>query len=176
MATREEIATLLRNGVAARRQGQLAEALPLMNQALALCGPDQDLERALILRELGELARNSNDLPAAQRHYEEGVALLRKSNADPLKLAHTLRHLGDVHAEQRHSNEADHYFSQALAIYRQHPTPGRLDLANAIRAHAALKTATGQHEAARPMWAEAGALYEAEGIAAGEKECRRHSL
>ena len=145
-----------------------------MNEAAALCGPDQDYDRAHALRELGELARDSHNLSAAQAHYEQAVLLLRPSEYR-LKFAHTIRHLGDVHAKQQHWAEAERCFVEALDIYRSHPSPVALDLANAIRAHAALKSETGQREEARALWAEAAVLYESEGIAAGVEECSRRA-
>jgi tetratricopeptide (TPR) repeat protein len=145
-----------------------------MNAAAALCGPEHDYDRAHVLRELGELARKSRDLSAAQAHYEAAVILLR-TEPDRLKFAHMVRHLGDVHAELRHWPEAERCFVEALDNYRSHPSPRALDLANAIRAYAALKTETGQHEEARALWAEACELYESEGIAAGVEECRRRA-
>ena len=51
---------------------------------------------------------------------------------------------------------------EALDMHRSHPSPAVLDLANAIRSYAALKTQTAQHEEARVLWAEAGKLYEFE--------------
>lgn len=174
MATRDEIASILRTGVAARRQERLGEAEEYLNQASAMCAPDQRFERALAERELGELARHRRDLKAAQAHYEQAVALLQNS-PDQLKRAHTIRHLGDVHAELRNWPAAEDCFAEALSLYRGHPSPGALDLANAIRAHASLKSATGRHEEARPLWVEAGELYESLGIAAGVEECRRQA-
>ena len=174
MATREEIASVLRSGTAARRAGRLSEALKCMNEAAALCGEDQDYERASVLRELGELARNGGDLTSAQAHYQQAAPLLRNSE-DQLKLAHTIRHLGDVHAEQQHWPEAERCLIEALEIYRSHPSPIALDLANAVRAYAALKTETGHRKEARALWAEACKLYESEGIAAGVEECRRRA-
>jgi tetratricopeptide (TPR) repeat protein len=174
MATRDEIASVLRSGIAARRAGHLDEAMRRMSSAAAMCGPDQDFDRAHVLRELGELARDSRDLHAAQAHYEAAVVLLRTSQ-DRLKFAHTIRHLGDVHAKQQHWPEAQRCYVEALDIYRSHPSPGALDLANAIRSYAALQTETGQREEARALWAEAGELYESEGIAAGVAECRRRA-
>lgn len=174
MAVPPEISSLLRAGVAARRGGQLGQAEEYLNQAVAMCGPDRDFERALVIRELGELARHHRDLNAAQAHYEEAVALLRTS-PDRLKCAHTIRHLGDVHAERHHWPAAERCFVEALTIYRSHPSPGALDLANAIRAYAVLKTTAGQREEARALWVEAGELYDSTGIAAGVEECRRQA-
>ena len=174
MAIRDEIVSALRRGIEARRAGQLSEALRCLNEAAAMCGPDRDDDRALVLRELAELARKSRDLNTAQARYEEAVVLLRTSE-DRLTFAHTIRHLGDVEAEQQHWPEAEKCFLEALGIYRGHPSPDALDLANAIRAYAALKTETGQCEEARALWAEAGELYQTEGIAAGVEECRRRA-
>ena len=172
MATSDEIRKALGNGVTARRAGLLREALEILTEAAAMCSPEQGIDRAHVLRELGELARDRQDLQDAQARYDESVALLRASN-DRLKLAHTIRHLGDVHAERQHWPEAERCFVEALEFYRSHPSPGALDLANAIRSYAALKTETGQREQAQALWAEAGKLYESEGIAAGVRECQR---
>jgi tetratricopeptide (TPR) repeat protein len=174
MATREEIELVLRSGISARRTGRFSEAFDRMTTAAAMRGPDQQITRAHVLREFGELARNTHDLKAAQVHYEEAVVLLRPSG-DPLTLAHALRHLGDVYAERRNWPAAEECFAGALAIYRSHPSPAVLDLANAIRSQALLKTETGQSEGARALWVEARELYESEGIAAGVEECRRRA-
>jgi tetratricopeptide (TPR) repeat protein len=174
MASPEEIESMLRSGTSARRAGHFAEALQRLNEATALCGPDQPIHRAHVLREPGELARNTHDLNAAQAHYKAAIALLRASD-DQLKLAHTIRHLGDVHAQRQQWTEAEECFAEALAVYRNHPATGALDLANAIRSHALLNTRTGQRDAARALWREAGKLYESEGIAAGVEECRRQA-
>jgi tetratricopeptide (TPR) repeat protein len=174
MATAEEIESVLRNGTSARRAGRLSEALQLMNEAAGMCGPGQDISLAYVLRELGELARNRHDLNTAQAHYERAVNLLRISG-DRLKLAHTIRHLGDVHARQQHRAEAERCYAEALDIYRGHPSPAALDLANAIRAYAVFKTETGQLEGSRSLWAEASELYECAGLPAAVEECRRRA-
>jgi tetratricopeptide (TPR) repeat protein len=174
MALPSEFASLVRKGVAARRAGQYSEAFRYLNEAAALCGPGEDDDRANVLRELGELSRNTQDLKAALSHYEQAVALLRNS-ANRLKFAHTLRHLGDVHAEQQHSNEAERCFAEALAIYRANPGASPLDLANAIRSHALLKSETGQAKEALELWLEAAVLYKGLGIAEGVQECRRRA-
>ena len=125
------------------------------------------------LRELGESARRRRDLTAALRHYEEASKLLRGS-PNQLKFAHTVRHLGDVYVEQADNLRAEPCYIEALGIYRSHPSPPKLDLANAIRAYAVLMTGTGRHYESRPLWIEAAGLYESLGIAEGIEECARH--
>jgi len=131
-----------------------------------------DDERAYRLRDLAEQARRNLDLVAAQAYYEEASSLLRGSS-NRLKFAHTVRHLGDVYTEQQDWSRAEPCFIEALDIYRSHPSPPTLDLANAIRAYAVLKSARGKHEEARELWAEAGQLYETAGISEGVEECKR---
>jgi tetratricopeptide (TPR) repeat protein len=123
-------------------------------------------ERDGELRELGESARKAHDLPAAQKYYEEAVALLRNS-ADALKFAHTVRHLGDVYVDLRDWSRAEPCFIEALKIYRSQPSSRVLDFANAIRGYAVLKDKSGKQDQSRELWAEAGRLYEAEGVQAG---------
>lgn len=166
------IQAVLDNAAVARRAGNFGEASLHLNEALALCGPGREEDRGVVLRELGELARNQRDLDSAQTHYQSAVALLRGS-PDQLKYAHTLRHLGDVNAEQHRWPEAEQCYIEVLDIYRKHPSPRPLDLANAIRYFAVLKIATGSRDEARALWAEAGKLYAAENIPVAVEECRR---
>jgi tetratricopeptide (TPR) repeat protein len=174
VATHEEIESVLQSGISARRAGRPSEALHRLKEAAALCGPDRGIDRAHVMRELGELARATHDLSAARAHYEEAAALL-KGSKHRLMFAHTIRHLGDVHVERRQWPEAEQCFVEALDIYRSHPSPGILDLANAVRAFAVLKTETGQRAEACALWTEAQKLYASEGIAAGVEECRRRT-
>jgi len=102
------------------------------------------------------------------------VALLRNST-DKLKFAHTIRHLGDVYVQLRDWSRAEPCFREALDIYRNQPESRRLDFANAIRGYAVLKDMSGKQDESRELWAEAGLLYEAEGIQAGVEECRRRT-
>ncbi len=133
-----------------------------------------DQQRAHELRELGESARRARDLPAAKKYYEQAVALLRNS-PDRLKFAHTVRHLGDVYVELRDWPRANPCFVEALNIYRSQPSARVLDFANALRGFAVLKDKSGKKNESSELWAEAGRLYEAEGIEAGVEECRRRA-
>jgi len=126
-------------------------------------------ELAGALRDLGELERRS-DADAAREHYEEAVAIFREVD-DPLRLAHTVRHLGDVHYEAGRAALAEPCFHEALSIYRGHPRTDPLDLANAIRSLAVLKGDAGETEEARRLWQEARALYIAVEVKPGVAEC-----
>lgn len=74
--------------------------------------PDR-LALARELRERGESERR-RDGAMARLCYEEAVVLLREFD-EPLVLAHTIRHLGDVYLEQGRPDLAEPCYLEALA-------------------------------------------------------------
>ncbi len=70
------------------------------------------------------------------------MAILR-TIGQPLRLAHTIRHLGDVYNDDGNRRAAEPCYREALEIYRAHPDAPRLDLANAIRSLAVLTGESG---------------------------------
>jgi len=110
------------------------------------------LARAQELRRRGELARR-HDGAMARLCYEEAVVLFRELE-EPLVLAHTIRHLGDVYLEQGRPDLAEPCYHEALGLYRRHEADSSLDLANAVRSLAVLRW-----EQARALWEEVRDLY-----------------
>src|SRR2546423_9597969 len=86
------------------------------------------------------------------------VASLRKID-DPLRLAHTVRHLGDAYYYAGRWSLAESCYLEALSIYRRHENRKPLDLANAIRSFAVLKDEVGAAAEAELLWQEAHDLY-----------------
>ena len=121
------------------------------------------LARAQELRRRGESARGK-DGAMARLCYEEAVALFRKAD-QPLVLAHTIRHLGDVYLEQGRPDLAEPCYHEALALYRSHEDDSSLDLANAVRSLAVLRW-----EQTKMLWEEVRALYTSLSIDAGIEE------
>jgi len=121
------------------------------------------LARAQELRIRGESARR-RDGATARQSYEEAVMLYRKLN-EPLVLAHTIRHLGDVYHEEGRPDLAESCYHEALALYRSREDRSPLDFANAIRSLAVLRW-----EQTRALWEEARDLYATVNVAAGVKE------
>lgn len=104
----------------------------------------------MALRELGEVERRVPDVEAARRHYEEAVLILRGLD-EPLRLAHAVRHLGDLHRGAGRGELAEGCYDEALAIYRHDRRTPPLDLANALRGlalYASLGVAAGADESA----------------------------
>lgn len=123
-------------------------------------------ERAVARREEGERLRKGGDSDGALLAYLEAVALLRDCDA-PLKLAHTLRHLGDLHRERGDLSDAADCYAEALGLYRANPAASTLDLANAVRSFAVLQDAAGDAAVAEVLWDEARSLYRRAHVPAG---------
>jgi tetratricopeptide (TPR) repeat protein len=130
------------------------------------------LKQAADLRRRGESERRRPDTDGGVAAYEQAVAILR-TTGDVLKLAHTIRHLGDVHQEQGRPELAAPHYDEALALYRAHPNPPPGDLANVIRSQAVLKEETGANDQAAALWEEARALYAQLKIEEGVVEATR---
>jgi tetratricopeptide (TPR) repeat protein len=121
------------------------------------------LARGQELRRRGESARRT-DGAMARLCYEEAVVLFRETD-EPLVLAHTIRHLGDVYLEQGRPDLAEPCYHEALGLYRSHADESSLDLANAVRSLAVLRW-----EQAKMLWEEVRSLYTGLSIEAGIKE------
>ena len=118
-----------------------------------------------------QVVRNEGDRDEAAKLYEQAVALCRDID-DPLLLAHTIRHLGDVHYEAGRRDAATPLLEEALAIYRAHDTP-QLELANAIRSLAIAREDAGALDDAATLWEEAHQLYTATNVEPGIAETAR---
>ena len=164
---------LVARAAQAKREGRCADAQQDLTQAIAaLRGQSSGNDLAHALRLLGEVERKLHDGPAAREHYEEAVACYRMRN-DPLALAHTVRHLGDVHHDAGRSDLAEACYREALELYRSRPGANTLDVANAIRSMAVLKSEIGEVQEARRLWEEARELYAQVQILEGVSECAR---
>jgi len=124
------------------------------------------------LVEAGRRARREGRFDEALSFYTRAAVEYRTSG-DSLRLAHTVRHAGDIHRQAGRPELAEPFHREALALYRRHPDPPRLDLANAIRPLAILEERAGRVDEARALWTEARELYEACGVAEGAVESSR---
>jgi tetratricopeptide (TPR) repeat protein len=88
-------------------------------------------------------------------------------------LAHTIRHVADILRESGRAELAEPRYDEALALYRKHPETPPLDLANAIRGLALLKSDSRRSESAKALWQEARELYAAVNVEAGVEESKR---
>jgi tetratricopeptide (TPR) repeat protein len=170
----EEASNLIENARQSRRDGRLDDALRECGQAAELsrtAGSEEQLIAAL--SGLGQISRDRKQLEFALQYYSEALALCRR-HSTPVRIAHTARHLGDIYRESGMLIGAEPLLAEALAIYRRSSEIEPLELANAIRPLALLKTTLADAQAARLLWREALELYTAANVFAGVDECLAH--
>jgi len=163
--------SLMTSGYQARREGLPGDAREFFSEAVRLSREAANQEAlARSLTGLGQIERDLKNSPAALRHYEEAASIYR-GLSDELRLAHTVRHIGDIHRSDGALKLAEPCYEEALRIYRRHQKESSpLDLANAIRGMALVKTATGETEEAKLLWHKARALYESVEVREGVQE------
>jgi len=127
-------------------------------------------EHALQHIQRAKIAREGGDLESAVTSYRLALAIYRELDL-PDRIALTLRHIGDILVELKRFEPAGRSFDEALAIYRANPKTAPLELANAVRGFAVLKTELGETDSARALWKEARKLYQRCNIEAGVAEC-----
>jgi tetratricopeptide (TPR) repeat protein len=100
---------------------------------------------------------------------ELAVAALRGVDDGP-RLAHAIRHLADAYRRAGRVEPAEKCYDEAISIYRAHPESRPLDVANALRGFAVLKSDAGEADAAEQLWTDVRARYESLGITSGVAE------
>ncbi|MYE35371.1 MAG: tetratricopeptide repeat protein [Gemmatimonadales bacterium] len=171
---RDAVESLIRRGMAARREDRPDEAMRHMKAAVALARRGEDpLALARALHGQANVERDRGRLDAAMRLYLEAVPLCRRGD-DRLVHAHTVRHLGDVLREMGDLDKAGRCYAEALPLYRADPAAPPLDAANAVRSAATLCEALDEPDQARQLWLEAHGLYREAGVEAGVSESTAH--
>ncbi|NIW09306.1 MAG: tetratricopeptide repeat protein [Gammaproteobacteria bacterium] len=127
---------------------------------------------AQTLATLGQIERDQEQLDSALSHYEEALNIFREIG-DVDRVAHTVRHVGDIHRSSGRFDLAESCYNEALAIYRKNAQTRPLDLANAIRGLAILKSEMNSPDEARQLWEEARKLYETVNVSEGVEECKQ---
>ena len=130
-------------------------------------------ELSVALGKLGHVALDLDDLDKALTLFEKSVAVAREAS-DPLRLAHAVRHLGQVNHRLGRLESAGRCHEEALDLYDRAGTVHPLDHANALRPMAALKEDIGEVEEARLLWRRAAKLYRSAGVDEGVRECEAH--
>ncbi len=156
------------------RQNLMESAHLKLLEAVVICraiGAQFELVDAM--RKLGHIEQDLGQIEESKKWYEDAVEEARELN-DNMLVAHSVRHLGDIHLSLGSTKVADMCYAEALMLYRNHEPVPTLDLANAIRPMAILKEEAGLTEEAKNLWHEARDLYANAGIQAGVIECSNH--
>lgn len=163
--------SLLEQGREAKREHRLKHAQSLFRKALDESRNSENRGlRATLYTELAYVERTLGEFEHSKTHYLKAAAIFREIQ-QPLRWAHSARHAADVLREQGKRERADVLYAEVLATYRANNGTSRLDLANAIRGFALLKTQMGAVRDALALWEEARNLYLSENIQAGVDEC-----
>ena len=161
----------LQLGFEARRAGQLHRALEHMRAAVSIARDSPDLStRSRALTGLGRIERDLGNTGAALVLYTEALAHLREAG-DPLAIAHTARHVGDIHLDRRELSAAEPHLREALELYRADLRTRPLELANALLSLASLETDLDHRPAARALLEEALDLYTSLNVRGGMDDC-----
>jgi ribosomal protein S18 acetylase RimI-like enzyme len=171
---REHINDLIDTAWRARRNGRREDAeRGLLDAVDASRRVSARRELIRALKALAHVVRDAGEDDRALPLYVEAVALSREEG-DPLALAHTIRHLGDLHGHAGRLQQAGECYAEALSLYKSTASPPALDCANALRPAALLKERQGDRGAARQLWLEARGFYQTAAVQAGVDECNRH--
>ena len=153
-----------------------AEAIAARVEAdlVRACGICEEIgatrELSIALGKLAHVALDRGQTDRAGGLLEEAVAAARETG-DALRVAHAVRHLGQVRHRQRRWDQARACYREALDLYEKGDDTSPLDHANALRPMALLLEDRGDADAAASIWREAARLYRAAGVAAGVEEC-----
>ncbi len=130
---------------------------------------------SVALGKLGHVALDLDNPGKARTLFEESVAVAREID-DPLRLAHAVRHLGQVNHRLGRLEPAERCYEETLDLYDRSGMAHPVDHANALRPTAALKEELGDMEGARLLWRMAAELYRSAGVEEGVRECEARLL
>lgn len=140
-------------------------------RACAICGQiGARKELSIALGKLAHVALDGGQTDRARGLLEEAVAAARGAG-DALRVAHAVRHLGQVHHRQQRWDQAEACYREALELYQKTDDTSPLDHANALRPMAILLEDRGDGEGAVGVWREAARLYRVAGVPEGVEEC-----
>jgi hypothetical protein len=150
--------TLIEEGHRARGEDRLPEAQRHFADTVVLCrkGKDKALP-AQAQTGMGQIARDLQAGARALSHYEEAVRISRVLE-QRLRLAHTIRHVGDILRGKGCKLDSAPHSLEDLKLYRGHDETALLDLANTLGGYALLKPDHGAFADAMQLWQEAGRL------------------
>jgi tetratricopeptide (TPR) repeat protein len=156
----EVAASLVNLAVVRRAQGDVAGALQLQQEALAVrekqLGPEHP-DVATSLNSIAALYSAQDDYAAAAPLLVRALAIREKAlGPDDRRTAQSLNNLALLYAAEGHYAEAEPLYQRAVAIFEQRQESN--ELATVLENYAALLDETGRVDAAREMDARARSL------------------
>lgn len=158
--------TLLRQGLELQQQGQLAQARPLLEQAVQLYqaqaepGQKPDGSRINALSALAALYQQQNEYALAEPLHRQAVELRRAANPQDPALAGHLNELALWHWQRKEYERARPLLQQALELARQHQGDMSLPVAHMTSNLAQLEGVQGHENPSKTLHQQALALFE----------------
>jgi tetratricopeptide (TPR) repeat protein len=117
------------------------------------------LALATALKDRGNIQRRVPQLrDDANRTYAEAAELYQELKM-PLEAAWVIRHIGINHEYAERLKEAEEYYDQSLALFRQHASDDDRNYANTVRYPAVIKNRIGKRDESTALWEEAVRRY-----------------
>jgi CHAT domain-containing protein len=144
------------------QQGKYNEAIPLAEQALAICKKvlgENHLATATSLDNLAELYRNQGRYAEAESLYQQALAIRKQQlGKNHPATATSLNNLALLYKNQGRYSEAERLYLQALAIYKQQVGDNHLSTAISLNNLAELYRNQGRYAEAEPLYQQALAI------------------
>jgi tetratricopeptide (TPR) repeat protein len=150
-----------------RRIAEFASARKMLEPAVSLAGrvyPDDAMEMAVRLNDLGLLLQEAGEVTAAEPMLKESLAIRQRSFAgDHDQVATGLQNLGILHYSTGNAAEAVRLLEEAVAMRRRLSPQGDFDLAQALAALGGTQVGVKQYAAALPNLRNAMEMYRGAG-------------
>ncbi|MEM8891988.1 MAG: tetratricopeptide repeat protein [Bacteroidota bacterium] len=167
----ENVHQLLKNAWIQRGKGNYEQARVLLEKAQASC-------RETDYHELGRIYHIYMQFESDQGDYIKAIELNKQSlnyyekSQDKDRIAHSTRHLADLHRYVDQDLKSEGLYRKAVNIYRDTPHTNPGDLANALRGLGLVLAKLNKQKEAIEVWQEVKALYQACDLPEGVEEAK----
>jgi CHAT domain-containing protein/tetratricopeptide (TPR) repeat protein len=161
--TVQEVLSLMQQALKLQSEKRVAEAVPLMERAVALCEKSlgESFALALSLELLGGFHRELNDLDRAESYFVRALAVReRVQGPDHPDVAPTLTSLASIANTREQFDRAEQLYLRAIAIYEKAHAPENASVASALYGLASTYTNRGQFARAETLLRRALAIFE----------------
>jgi len=152
-----------------RRSKKYDEALGLVRKAQDVSKEDDYDSLGRVFHVYMQLEHDQGNFSKALKFCQKSLEYYRKTE-DPLKIAHSLRHVADLQREIGQDADSERNYREVIDIYRTNPKLNLGNLANALRGFALVLEQRDRIKEAIPVWEETKDLYQKCGIQAGVDE------
>jgi len=167
----EKVKLLLEQAWMARREDDYPDARQILREASRICQEHNLVEPFMkTLKLLAQLDHDTDNLRDALSRYHQLAELHHEKQNHELE-AHTLRHIADVHRELGSIEEANHFYTQALDIYKKQNNQSSIDVANLYKGMGLLFQQMSEKEKAKEYYDKALDIFREFNVQTEVDEC-----